>query len=262
MIITIDGPASSGKGTLAKNLAKHYNLYHLDSGSIFRWIAKYIVDNPGQPTNSETFVTQLRSAITTVDLTDPAIRSESIAQKASEISQIKTVRSLFQTLCLDRVNQVIKYHDGVVIDGRDAGTVLFPNADIKFYLIVDPEERARRRYLENQMTDPSTTYEDIYKSIITRDQRDISRQNTPLKPMMHIFWILLLKHLKKFSAWLSPSLKQKIFNHGPYSCPRQQPSKHTQFSTLSRRLMPRPYANTNYFQNSVQRRWLIALMNF
>ena len=182
MIITIDGPASSGKGTLAKKLAKHYNLYHLDSGSIFRWIAKYIIDNPHIPTNSETFVTQLRSAIANADLTNPAIRSESIAQKASEISQIDTIRSLFQTLCLDKVKQGMQSHPGAVIDGRDAGTVLFPNADIKFYLVVDPEERARRRYLETQMTDPSTTYEDIYKSIVARDQRDISRQNSPLKP--------------------------------------------------------------------------------
>tara|TARA_B000000565_G_scaffold254711_1_gene233675 strand:- start:79908 stop:80591 length:684 start_codon:yes stop_codon:yes gene_type:complete len=182
MIITIDGPASSGKGTLAKNLAKHYNLYHLDSGSIFRWMAKHIIDNPGQPTNSETFATQLRSAIATADLNDPAIRSESIAQKASEISQIETIRSLFQTLCLDKVNQGIPSYDGAVIDGRDAGTVLFPNANVKLYLIVDSEERARRRYLETQTTDPSITYEDIYKSIVVRDQRDISRQNSPLKP--------------------------------------------------------------------------------
>jgi cytidylate kinase len=182
MIITIDGPASSGKGTLAKNLAKHYNLYHLDSGTIFRWIAQYIIDNPKQPTNSETFVTQLRSAIATADLTDPRIRSESIAQKASEISQIDMIRSLFQTLCLDKVNQGIKSYDGAVIDGRDAGTVLFPDADIKFYLVVDPEERARRRYLETQTIDQSTTYEDIYNSIVARDQRDMSRQNSPLKP--------------------------------------------------------------------------------
>lgn len=181
MLIAIDGPAASGKGTLAKNLARHYSLFHLDSGAVFRCIAKYIVDHPDRVLDDPKERSTLKENITASSLSNPDLRTEATAQKASEISQIPHIRTLFEDLCHQLIEENKTQH-GSVIDGRDAGTVLFPNADIKFYLIVDPEERARRRYLELQMTDQIITYEDIYHSIITRDLRDMKRQESPLKP--------------------------------------------------------------------------------
>jgi cytidylate kinase len=176
MIIAIDGPAASGKGTLGKRLAAHYGLRHLDTGLLYRAVAKALLDAGHAPGN------QAR-AVAAADAIDPsafdetALKAYAVGEAASVVSAIPDVRAAL--LAFQR-NFAIK-PPGAVLDGRDIGTVICPHAEVKIFVTATPEVRARRRFLElkarNEIADEAAVLADILK----RDERDTSRATAPLR---------------------------------------------------------------------------------
>jgi cytidylate kinase len=190
MIIAIDGPSGAGKSTLGKMLAKKLNLLYLDTGAMYRAVA-LAVFQAGETIENEKKAAEIakHSKIELVgepdspqiklngqDVSDK-IRTNEIGQMASVVSSVSEVRKILvehqRTLGETAPN-------GCVLDGRDIGTVVFPNADLKFFLTAKPEARARRRYEEDAQRGQISTYEETLAEINRRDERDISREDSPL----------------------------------------------------------------------------------
>ncbi|MCI5675706.1 MAG: (d)CMP kinase [Firmicutes bacterium] len=183
MIITLDGPSGSGKSTLSKQIAKEYGLIHIDSGAIYRTIAYYFNKNK---LSKDQYINSLddidifyKKNGVTLDgkLLKNEIRTSEITELASKISAIPEIR--------DKVNNIIRAianKTSVVVDGRDIGSVVLPNADYKFYIDASIEKRARRRL--NQMRRKNIlnnkSFNEIYSEIEQRDKRDMSRKLDPL----------------------------------------------------------------------------------
>lgn len=190
MIIAIDGPSGAGKSTLGKMLAKNKNLLYLDTGAMYRAVGLAVLDKKvsfadkeqvaeiaenakielvGAPENLQIFLDGKNVST--------EIRTNEVGQAASIVSTISEVRRILvehqRTL-----GEAAK--NGAVLDGRDIGTVVFPNADVKFFLTAKPEARARRRYQEDLEKGFSTTYEETLAEINLRDERDVSRADSPL----------------------------------------------------------------------------------
>lgn len=187
MIIAIDGPSGSGKSTLGRMLARALNLLYIDTGSMYRAVALAAIDAHVDPTDTEA-VTALANRIE-IDLKgDPdslsvllngrditeQIRTESVTAMSSIVSTIPGVRRAM----VERQRAMGKR--GAVLNGRDIGTVVFPDADIKFFLTAVPAERAERRFKEDQLTS-NATLEETLADMIERDQRDSTRADSPLK---------------------------------------------------------------------------------
>jgi len=176
MIIAIDGPAASGKGTLGKRLAAHYGLRHLDTGLLYRAVAKALLDAGYSPNN------QAR-AVAAADALDPAafdeiaLKAYAVGEAASLVSAIPDVRAAL--LAFQR-NFAIKA-PGAVLDGRDIGTVICPNAEVKIFVTATPDVRARRRVLELKSRGEPTDEAVVLADIVRRDERDMSRAVAPLK---------------------------------------------------------------------------------
>lgn len=189
MIIAIDGPSASGKSTLGRMLARALKLLYIDTGSMYRAVALAVIDAEIDPADKEA-VTALANEIE-IDLEgDPdtlsvllnghdvtnQIRTESVTEMSSVVSTIPGVRRAMV------VRQRAIGKRGAVLNGRDIGTVVFPDADIKFFLTAGPEERAERRYREDQMTATSAaTFAETLSDINERDRRDSTRADSPLK---------------------------------------------------------------------------------
>lgn len=189
MIIAIDGPSGSGKSTLGRMLARELNLLYLDTGSMYRAVALAVIEAHLDPTNREA-VTSLANRID-IDLEgDPdsltvlidgrdvteQIRTESVTAMSSIVSTIPGVRRAM----VER--QRTMGRRGAVLNGRDIGTVVFPDADVKFFLTAIPEERAERRFKEDQATSASaTTLAQTLAEMVERDRRDTTRSDSPLK---------------------------------------------------------------------------------
>ena len=189
MIIAIDGPSGSGKSTLGRMLAHALKLLYIDTGSMYRAVALAVIEAQVDPNDKEA-VTALANRIEIDlegdpdslsvllngrDITDQ-IRSESVTDMSSIVSTIPGVRRAM----VERQRAISKR--GAVLNGRDIGTVVFPDADIKFFLTAAPEERAERRYKEDQMTaSSSATYAETLADMIERDRRDSTRADSPLK---------------------------------------------------------------------------------
>jgi cytidylate kinase len=189
MIIAIDGPSASGKSTLGRMLARALSLLYLDTGSMYRAVALATIDNQIDPTDAEA-VTALANAID-IDLEgDPdslkvllagrdvteRIRREDVTAMSSIVSVIPGVRRAMVA------RQRAMGQRGAVLNGRDIGTVVFPDADVKFFLTAVPEERAERRFKEDQMTaSASATLVQTLAEIVERDNRDSTRTDSPLK---------------------------------------------------------------------------------
>jgi CMP/dCMP kinase len=189
MIIAIDGPSGSGKSTLGRMLARQLNLLYIDTGSMYRAVALAVIEAAVEPTDTEA-VTELAGEID-IDLKgDPdslsillngrditeQIRSESVTAMSSIISSIPGVRRAMVA------RQRAMGERGAVLNGRDIGTVVFPDADIKFFLTAVPAERAERRYKEDKMTaSSSATLAETFADMIERDRRDSTRADSPLK---------------------------------------------------------------------------------
>jgi CMP/dCMP kinase len=176
MIIAIDGPAASGKGTLGKRLAGHYGLRHLDTGLIYRAVAKAVLD-AGEPLNDVACAGRAARALDPSAFDEKVLKSHQVGEAASVVSAIPEVRAAL----LDFQRDFGRTPPGAVLDGRDIGTVIFPDADVKIFVTAAPEARARRRTLELQSAGVPVTEADVLADIRRRDERDTGRAAAPLK---------------------------------------------------------------------------------
>lgn len=176
MIIAIDGPAASGKGTLAKRIAAHYGFHHLDTGLLYRGVARAVLDQ-GKSLQDENAATAIARALDFSELDEARLRGAEAGEAASVISVYAGVRQAL----LEGQRTFAKKAPGAVLDGRDIGTVICPDADAKLFITASPEERAKRRFLELSGIGSKVTYDDVLADIKKRDERDQNRSTAPLK---------------------------------------------------------------------------------
>ena len=174
-IIAIDGTFASGKGTLGKALAAHYGLDYLDTGKLYRATAKRVLDAGGDVENAEDG-TRAAKSISPEELSDPILKSGPIGAAESKVSVHPEVRAAL--LAFQRSFAAA----GGVLDGRDIGTVICPDADVKFYVTATQIERAQRRHKELTGYGEELSVEDVLSQLIERDTRDTTRAEAPLKP--------------------------------------------------------------------------------
>ena len=174
-VIAVDGPAASGKGTIARALAEHYGLPHMDTGLLYRAAALNLWRWGGDPGNEFEAVRAAQEL--NLDAGDPELRSEPVSQIASAISAYPQVRAML----LQRQQDFAGQPGGAVLDGRDVGTVIAPNADVKLFVTASAEVRAERRLKELQGRGMTAHYEDVLADIRSRDARDSGRDVAPLK---------------------------------------------------------------------------------
>lgn len=176
MIIAIDGPAASGKGTIGKRLAAHYGLRHLDTGLLYRAVAKCVLDAGQMPDNAPAAIAAAQ-ALDPARFDEAALKSAEVGEAASHVSAIPEVRAAL----VGFQREFAATAPGAVLDGRDIGTVICPDADVKIFVTATPETRAQRRANEyrasGKVVDDATVLADIRK----RDERDSSRSASPLK---------------------------------------------------------------------------------
>ena len=184
-VITIDGPAGAGKSSVAKRLASELGIKYLDTGAIYRAIALILARSEIKPDN-ENFLREALSEIK-IELRDSSvlvngfdvsseIRTPEVDNLASVYSALPVVREALLTL-----QQEQKNYGSVIAEGRDVGSVVFPDAKVKFFLTASPESRAKRRYLERFNKGKEADYDEILKAIIQRDEQDSKRSSSPLK---------------------------------------------------------------------------------
>lgn len=176
MIIAIDGPSGSGKSSIAKIISKKLNIQHLDTGAMYRLLALKLLNenleyNKSILSELNIKIQDNKFFLDDIDVTTK-IRDNEVSKKASSVSKIKEVREYMVDL-----QRKISGEQDIVLDGRDIGTVVFPNADIKIFLTATIEERAKRRAIE----DNSVSYEKILYDMKKRDEQDSTRENSPLK---------------------------------------------------------------------------------
>ena len=176
MIIAIDGPAASGKGTLGKRLAAHYGLRHLDTGLLYRAVAKTLMDASKQPTDVPAAVAAA-NALDPAKFDEAALKGPAIGEAASLVSAIPEVRAALVTFQRDFAAKP----PGAVVDGRDIGTVICPDADVKIFVTASPEVRAGRRTAEYRGQGRDIDQATVLADIMARDARDTSRAVSPLK---------------------------------------------------------------------------------
>jgi CMP/dCMP kinase len=183
MIIAIDGPAASGKGTLGKRLASHYGLAHLDTGLIYRAVAKALID-AGQSPGDVKAAAAAAKALDPSHFDEVALKAHSISEAASIVSAIPEVRDAL--LAFQR--EFAARPPGAVLDGRDIGSVICPNADVKIYVTATPEVRARRRSAEYRAQGRNIDEAAVLADIRKRDERDQNRAAAPLRraPNAHL----------------------------------------------------------------------------
>lgn len=174
MIIAVDGPAASGKGTIARALAKHYGLPHLDTGLLYRAVATRVLRDGMDPTREADCVAACDFSDTLLD--DPWLRTDEAGQTASIVSAHPLVRSAL----LRRQRKFAQQPGGAVLDGRDIGTIIAPDADAKLFVKATPAIRARRRHTELAKAGSTVTYDRVLADIRARDERDSSRSTAPL----------------------------------------------------------------------------------
>ena len=174
MIIAVDGPAASGKGTIARALARHYGLPHMDTGLLYRAAALNLLQTGGDPESE--FAAARACDLSQIDFADPELKSETVGGIASRISAYPIVR---QTL-LERQQRFAAQPGGAVLDGRDIGTVIAPRAEAKLFVTARPEVRAQRRYAELKAAGMDVHFEDVLADIHARDARDSGREAAPL----------------------------------------------------------------------------------
>ena len=175
MIIAIDGPAASGKGTLAKRLARHYGLAYLDSGALYRAVARDLLASGADVADREEAVLAAQM-LDPETLDDAALRDLAVGRAASIVAQYPDVRAVL----LQRQRLFAKTPPGAVLDGRDIGTVVCPDADVKLFVVASAEERARRRHRELGEAGDQTPFEAVLEEIERRDARDRDRAAAPL----------------------------------------------------------------------------------
>jgi cytidylate kinase len=186
LVIAIDGPAASGKGTLARRLARALGLAHLESGLLYRATALRLLRDHFDPTNTQA-ATEAARRITLGELSDPGLRDEATSSAASVVSAYPAVRDALVKLQRDFAAHPPKGTQGVVIDGRDVGTIICPDADFKIFLEASPEIRAERRVRELRAKGLEAISSRVLQDMKERDARDRDRAVSPLKPAEDAF---------------------------------------------------------------------------
>ncbi len=186
VVIAVDGPAAAGKGTLARRLAADLQLGYLDTGLLYRAVARRVLDAGEDPADATAAAAAAR-AINADDLAGPRLRDESVGEAASKVAAVPAVRAAL--LMPSSVSRA----DGrcprllAVMDGRDIGTVVCPAADVKLYVTASPEERARRRHKELLDRGVTSIYSRVLADVIARDSRDSERDVAPLRQATSAF---------------------------------------------------------------------------
>jgi cytidylate kinase len=182
MIIAVDGPAASGKGTLARRLAQHFELPHLDTGSLYRATGVAVLRTGGDPA-SEADAAAAARALEPAILEDPELRSDRAAEAASQVAAIPAVRDALLQFQRDFARQT----GGAVLDGRDVGTVVCPDADAKLFVTASVEVRAERRLKELRQRGHQAIYPEVLRDMKQRDERDSRRAVAPLVPAVDAY---------------------------------------------------------------------------
>jgi len=179
LIIAVDGPAAAGKGTLARRLAQHFGLAYLDTGSLYRAAALKALarGSPSDPKVAEAAARDVRIE----DVTDPRLRDEDVGEAASVVAAIPAVRAALLDLQRDFAHRPPGGAKGAVLDGRDIGTVVCPEADAKLFVTASLEARAARRSRELQGSDSGSIYGRVLQDMKSRDARDSGRAAAPLQ---------------------------------------------------------------------------------
>ena len=175
--IAIDGPAASGKGTLARRIAGEYGFHHLDTGLTYRATAKALID-AGLPLNDEPVAADQAGRIDLAGLDRTVLSAHEIGEAASRVAIMPSVRRAL----VEAQRRFALKEPGVVLDGRDIGTVVCPDADIKLYVTASPGVRAGRRYEEIRKGGGEVSHDAVLEDIRRRDARDMGRTDSPLRP--------------------------------------------------------------------------------
>jgi cytidylate kinase len=175
MIIAVDGPAASGKGTIARALARHYNLPHLDTGLLYRAVAATLLRAGPGPASEADAVAACGFEDGLLD--DPRLRTDEVGRLASIVSAHPAVRAAL----LERQRNFARQPGGAVLDGRDIGTVIAPDAEVKLFVKATPTIRAQRRHLELRKQGADTSLDKVLADIRTRDERDSQRSEAPMR---------------------------------------------------------------------------------
>ncbi len=176
-VIAIDGPAASGKGTLARRLAAHYGLPHLDTGLLYRATARALLDE-GLPLDDVDAAVEAARGLSLTDFDETRLRARDMGEAASVVAAMPAVRAAL----VDMQRAFAGRPEGAVLDGRDIGTVICPGATVKIFVTASPETRAQRRALELASRGETVDYGAILEDVRKRDARDSARSAAPLKP--------------------------------------------------------------------------------
>jgi cytidylate kinase len=182
MIIAIDGPAASGKGTLGKRIAERFGLHHLDTGLLYRAVARDVQRRGGTLDDAGAAAAAAHN-LDPASLDDPDLRKPGAGEAASIVARFAQVRDAL----LQFQREFARRPPGAVLDGRDIGTVVCPDADIKIYVTASPEVRAERRYLEKKSRGEAADYASVLEDIRRRDARDAGRDAAPMRPAADAF---------------------------------------------------------------------------
>ena len=177
MIIAVDGPAAAGKGTIARALAQHFGYHFLDTGTLYRRVGLALLETSDDPRNVKAAVA-IAQNLNSHPYSDLELRTEAVGAAASIVAVIPEVRTALLSFQRNFANQ----QPGTVLDGRDIGTVVCPDADVKLFITASPEVRAKRRYAELQSYGAEVTFDAVLADIKLRDERDKTRTVAPLVP--------------------------------------------------------------------------------
>jgi cytidylate kinase len=178
-VVALDGPAASGKGTLAELIAKEYDFAYLDTGTLYRGVAYLVLKSGGDPSDARAATKAAQSFA--LDLIEGAdIRTREIGAGASKVAAMAGVREALLEFQRRFASRPPGGKRGAVLDGRDIGTVVCPDADVKFFVIASPEIRAHRRFLELRDAKPGLTEADVFADLAERDARDAARTDAPM----------------------------------------------------------------------------------
>jgi cytidylate kinase len=175
MIIAIDGPAASGKGTLARRLARRFGLTYLDTGALYRAVGASLIKS-GEAPDDEAAAVAAASGLSPAKLEDPTLRTAKVGQAASIVAALPAVRQALLAYQRD----VAAMPPGAVLDGRDIGTVICPDADVKLFVTASIEARAERRHLELSASGRDISVDEVQRDLQERDERDSHRAEAPL----------------------------------------------------------------------------------
>ena len=180
-IITIDGPAASGKGTISEKLANELDLYHLETGIFYRSLAAEYIRGKYHKKTLNFFLKNFNSNCFSSNLDKSCIYTEKVTEIASVLAKKKIIRKYIISIQKKFIKKYSEHHKGIILDGRDCGTVIAPSADVKVYLTANLKVRAERRFQQIEKGKNNIDYKKILNELSARDDRDKNRKNSPLK---------------------------------------------------------------------------------